>query len=59
MHFFPTAGDNFLGIAFEEDLADELGFTLLYGVGEMPGTIESLGEREVLLRNDSAGYSLV
>lgn len=47
-----AALDDVLGVAFDEDFADVVGFGEL-GAGREVGGVEGLGEREVLLGNDS------
>jgi hypothetical protein len=58
LHCFATAGNYFFGIAFEEDFTDKFCFALRFGVGKVPGTVESFAEGEVLFCYDSAGYPL-
>lgn len=53
----PAPLDDFLGYAFEEDLADEFGLGEL-GAGREPGRMEGIGQGEVLLGNYAAGDAL-
>jgi hypothetical protein len=52
-----AAGDDLLGVALEEDLADELGLGG-FGVRALPGGLEGFRQGEVLLCYGPAGYPL-
>ena len=51
---FPAVVYDFFCIAPQEDLADRLLIVQQLGVGEVPWRIESLGECQMLLRNDAS-----
>lgn len=52
--------DDFAGVAFQEDFADEFGLRCGcgLGVGEVPGGVEGFGEGEVLFCYYAAGDTL-